>query len=75
MQQVLQQQAGEDNANDPPSDQRSGNDDAEEYEEEAKNTSNGKEGRILLHVKWMFCSEKKILINNLEFNPLLSRFA
>ena len=51
MQQVLQQQAGEDNANDPSSDQRSGNDDAEEYEEEAKNTSNGKEGRILLHVK------------------------
>ena len=51
MQQVLQQQAGEDNANDPPSDQRSGNDDAEEYEEEAKNTSNGKEGRILLHLK------------------------
>ena len=49
--QVLQQQAGEDNTNDPPSDQGSGNDDAEESEEEVKNTSNGKEGSSLLRVK------------------------
>ena len=40
---MIQQQVGEDNINDPLSDQGSGNDDAEESEEEVENTSNGKE--------------------------------
>lgn len=70
---MIQQQVGEDNINDPLSDQGSGNDDAEESEEEVENTSNGKEV-VCCTLNEFLTLGKKILISNLPFNPLLSRF-
>ena len=70
---MIQQQVGEDNINDPQSDQGSGNDDAEESEEEVKNTSNGKE-MVCCALNEFLTLGKKFLINNFPFNPLLSTF-